>query len=321
VNFVGTPHMSIAGIQDSLLTRDNAIRAVDDMIEAGWRCRLARDPMHALGMLFMKACEFLALTRFGSVARADPLKEYFRQPGTVEKWWKPEEEKERTLEKYRPYYIQERLDVMKLSKPQGRTILDVGTGRGRFPISFILSGAKEVVAVDISGEMIKVAKKEGEEAGIMEKITWCICDAEHLPFRDEPFDIVCCIQTFPHLPNPQKAMDELARVSKIGGVIVADAIVYGTLRKLLVKFFYYKFNEPLRRLAQMSFGKPLNRLEYHSTAVVKIQSKKQFLSMFKRSGLRINHCQRYSIFLLVLSTLVLGPTREIIRYPSPTCGA
>ena len=38
VNFVGTPHMLIAGIQNNLLTKDNAIRAVDDMIEAGWRC-------------------------------------------------------------------------------------------------------------------------------------------------------------------------------------------------------------------------------------------------------------------------------------------
>ena len=38
VNFVGTPHMLIVGIQNNLLTRDNAIRAVDDMIEAGWRC-------------------------------------------------------------------------------------------------------------------------------------------------------------------------------------------------------------------------------------------------------------------------------------------
>jgi ubiquinone/menaquinone biosynthesis C-methylase UbiE/glycosyltransferase involved in cell wall biosynthesis len=281
------------------------LRLIRPAFTKNWR-RLARDPVHALGILFMKTCEFLALTNSGSVTRLDPLKEYFRKPGTVEKWWKPEENGEHTLEKYRPYYVRERLDVVRLSKPQGRTVLDVGTGRGRFPISFLLSGAKEVVAVDLSGEMIKVAKEEGEKAGITEKITWCICDAEHLPFRDAPFDIVCCIQTFPHLPSPQKAMDELARVGKIGCLVVVDAMVYGTLRKLLVKFLYYKYNAPLRRLVQLFVGKPLKRLEYQSTPIVKIYSKNQFLSMFRTSNLRINRCQRYSIFLLVLSTRVLS---------------
>jgi len=223
------------------------------------------------------------------------LKEYFKKPGTVEKWWKPEEEG-----KYRSCYIQQRLDVIKLSEAKGKSVLDVGTGRGRLAISFAFAGAAEVVAADISREMIDMAKKRSKEAGVADKITLCVCDAERLPFKDESFNCICCIQTFAHLPNPKEAMNELARVCKTGGIIVADAIAYGTLYRLLTKL-YFSTPRTLRRLAHILWGKPLDRLEYHSVPVVNDYSRREFLSMFGRARLNIKHSLRYDIFLLVLA--------------------
>lgn len=38
IDFIGTPHILILGIQDHALTKQDAVGAVDDMIEIGWRC-------------------------------------------------------------------------------------------------------------------------------------------------------------------------------------------------------------------------------------------------------------------------------------------
>jgi len=38
VDFVGTPHVIVLGISQSLLTKEEGLNAVDRMIEAGWRC-------------------------------------------------------------------------------------------------------------------------------------------------------------------------------------------------------------------------------------------------------------------------------------------
>ena len=38
IDFVGTPYILILGIQNHLLTKQDAAKAIDEMIEAGWRC-------------------------------------------------------------------------------------------------------------------------------------------------------------------------------------------------------------------------------------------------------------------------------------------
>jgi ubiquinone/menaquinone biosynthesis C-methylase UbiE len=225
----------------------------------------------------------------------ETLKEYFRRSGTVEKWWNPEEQG-----KYRLHYIQERLDVIKLSEAEGLSILDVGTGRGRLAISFILAGAQEIVAVDISREMINVARGVSRGEGVADKIMWCLCDAEHLPLRNESFDLVCCIQIFPHLPNLQVAIDEVVRVCKREGVIAVDAILYGALDRLLIRL-YFGTPKRLRYFVHRFVGKPKDRLEYRSVPLVNYYSRRKFLSAIKRAGLRIKQCLRYDVFFLVFA--------------------
>ena len=38
IDFVGTPHVIILGINNSLLTKKKRLYAIDNMIETGWRC-------------------------------------------------------------------------------------------------------------------------------------------------------------------------------------------------------------------------------------------------------------------------------------------
>jgi len=76
----------------------------------------------------------------------------------------------------------------------------------------------ELRGVDLSLEMARVAREAlGTSAQVI------VGDAEALPFRDAAFDIVACVDSFLHYPNPGEVLAEIARVMKPRGrVILAD---------------------------------------------------------------------------------------------------
>jgi len=158
------------------------------------------------------------------------VKDYFSREGTVSQWWRPESDRAPLL---RSLYIDQRFILRQLFNPVGKTILDVGTGGGRFAIDFALAGAEQVSAVDVSGEMLRIAKKRATQVGVANKILFQKGDAENLGFEDDTFDVTICMETFIHLPNPQAAMKELARVTKPLGLVIANTTVPGRMWKIL----------------------------------------------------------------------------------------
>ena len=58
------------------------------------------------------------------------------------------------------------------------TVMDMGCGLGRFATEFART-ARHVVGCDLSPEMLKYAKKYGEEEGLDDKLTWIDCDFKH----------------------------------------------------------------------------------------------------------------------------------------------
>lgn len=67
--------------------------------------------------------------------------------------------------------VQKRLEVNveKLSPLDGKTVLDVGCGSGRFCIAFARKGAKKVLGIDFAHGMIEIAEKLAAEAGVADK--------------------------------------------------------------------------------------------------------------------------------------------------------
>ena len=102
-------------------------------------------------------------------------------------------------------------------------LLDVGCGTG-FLID-LLSGQRAAgyCGVDLSDEMIRVAKGKGIRGA-----EFTVGSADRLPYPDASFDIVTCSQSFHHYPYPGKAMREAMRVLKPGGLyILSDTGIGG----------------------------------------------------------------------------------------------
>jgi ubiquinone/menaquinone biosynthesis C-methylase UbiE len=102
-----------------------------------------------------------------------------------------------------------------LSKASG-TILDVACGTGQNFAWF--KPNSEITAVDLSTKMIDVAKENANKLNL--NINFAVMDAEHLEFADESFDTVVSALSTCTFPNPIKALQEMKRVCRKGGLIL-----------------------------------------------------------------------------------------------------
>lgn len=94
-------------------------------------------------------------------------------------------------------------------------ILDVGCGIGTFLSMVSNKFDVKLSGIDISPGMIKKSRELlGEGADLR------VGDSEHLPWDDETFDIVTCIASFHHYPNPESVLMEMKRVLKHGGSLM-----------------------------------------------------------------------------------------------------
>ena len=102
-------------------------------------------------------------------------------------------------------------------------LLDVGCGTGFLLEMLSQQKAAQYCGLDLSPEMIRAAEKK-----TIPGTEYTVGSAEALPYADDSFDVVTCSQSFHHYPHPEKAMAEVWRVLKPGGIyILSDTGIGG----------------------------------------------------------------------------------------------
>jgi len=104
-------------------------------------------------------------------------------------------------------------------------VLDIGTGSGRLAIE--LAKLKDchfdIVALDISENMIKRARENARRYGVENRIRFLVSTAANLPFADNSFDLVISYASLHHWLKPVTVFDEVARVTRqTGHAIIRD---------------------------------------------------------------------------------------------------
>jgi ubiquinone/menaquinone biosynthesis C-methylase UbiE len=102
-----------------------------------------------------------------------------------------------------------------LQRASGR-VLEVAVGTGKNLRHY--PERSRVIAVDVSREMLNVARKRAAKLSI--NISFVLADAESLPFRDKSFDTVASSLSTCTFPKPVAALREMARVCRTNGKIL-----------------------------------------------------------------------------------------------------
>jgi ubiquinone/menaquinone biosynthesis C-methylase UbiE len=108
-----------------------------------------------------------------------------------------------------------------------RDILECGCGTGLI-LERIASFARNAKAIDLSPAMLERARARGldvREASVTD-----------IPFENEAFDVVCAFKVLAHVAQIGRALAQMARVTRPGGVVIAEFYNPMSVRGLLKRW-------------------------------------------------------------------------------------
>jgi ubiquinone/menaquinone biosynthesis C-methylase UbiE len=149
--------------------------------------------------------------------------------------------------KYRHQYIQPPDEMaIRHGLMPGMQVLEIGPGNATYTIaSSKRVGPKgKITAIDIEPKMIERVKKRLSADGIT-NVEAKVADVYALPFPDESFDLCYMMMVIGEIPDPRKAVREIHRVLKPGGLL--------TFTEILVDPDYPLKSTLIRRFTPLGF--------------------------------------------------------------------
>ena len=128
--------------------------------------------------------------------------------------------------------------LKRLSLAENSKVLDIGCGTGwasRMVAKMVPHG--EVVGLDLAEGMVKKARQliSKDKPPDYENLSFEVADAEDIPYPNDYFDCVICVESFSWYPDPSKAVREMGRVLKPEGRLYVADIPDGQLLRPILK--------------------------------------------------------------------------------------
>ena len=114
-------------------------------------------------------------------------------------------------------------EIYELIRPivRHKTVLELATGTGLIAKN-IVNAAAHIEATDASAEMIAEAKQDNRSA----KLHFSVQDMFRLPYANQSFNVVIVSNALHIVPQPEKALQEIKRVLKDDGVLIAPTFTH-----------------------------------------------------------------------------------------------
>jgi 2-polyprenyl-3-methyl-5-hydroxy-6-metoxy-1,4-benzoquinol methylase len=119
-----------------------------------------------------------------------------------------------TFAKYSMYWWSNRFNAMLARRygRRGRRLLEIGSGMGHLVGQ--LEDAFETYGMDVNRWAVNQSKEVAQKTHLQ------TASAQELPFSDNSFNVVIIKHIVEHLPDPQKAIEEIGRVTEPGGILL-----------------------------------------------------------------------------------------------------
>jgi len=98
-----------------------------------------------------------------------------------------------------------------------KNILEAGCGTGRW-ISSIEKNRKKIFGLDYSLDMMKISKSDKSYLNLVN------ADAVHIPFKNDFFDLIFCVNAIHHFPDKEKFIKESNRTLSNKGMLAVFGV-------------------------------------------------------------------------------------------------
>jgi SAM-dependent methyltransferase len=146
-----------------------------------------------------------------------------------------------------------RAELERLALPSGARILDAGCGSGR--TMQLLSAYGIVSGIELSESAAEVARARGVGDVVIGRL-------EELPWPEDRFDLITCLDVIEHTPDDRATLAELRRVCRPGGHLLVTVPAYPRLWSVHdeANHHYRRYSRAALRGAALEAGWALERM-------------------------------------------------------------
>ncbi|MER6780443.1 MULTISPECIES: methyltransferase domain-containing protein [unclassified Streptomyces] len=140
----------------------------------------------------------------------------------------------------------------------GMSVLDVGCGPGTITadLAELVAPGGRVTAVDAARDVLEQAAQYVAERGLTDAVAFATADVHALDFPDDSFDVVHAHQVLQHVGDPVRALREMRRVCRPGGIVAARDADYAAMTWYPAEPGLDEWQALYRRVARANGGEP-----------------------------------------------------------------
>jgi len=142
------------------------------------------------------------------------------------------------------------------------TVLDIGCGSGRYTTTCLRLGASDVVGIDLSAEMLSLARASLEQSDLLDAKVSFVCKDFESYSVDKPYDYVIAMGLMDYIAGPEAFLRKMRGAIEKKAVIsfpVAES-VWALQRKVRYwirkcPLYFYRYRDLERLLSAVGFSK------------------------------------------------------------------
>ncbi len=183
-------------------------------------------------------------------------------------------------------------------------MLDLCTGTGDLALAYAkhLPTGGKIVGADFCHEMLAIGRQKAARAGRNGQMAFIEADAQHLPFSDNQFQIVCVAFGLRNITDTDRGLREMVRVCQPGGRVAV--LEFSMPQRQPVRGIYtFFFRRVLPKIGQAVSQSQSNAYNYLPQSVLEFPEGEALCQRMRAAGLRE---VRYRPLTLGTVTLYVG---------------